>query len=54
MTSWRQEEIENADGTRVLAQMPVIVSAGRSIDIPAFYFDWFMEWLKSVSGGTIV
>ena len=39
MTSWRKEEIEIADGTKVLAQMPVIVSASRSTDIPAFYSD---------------
>lgn len=25
------------------AQAPVIVSASRSIDIPAFYADWFFE-----------
>ena len=47
MTSWRKEEIEIADGTKVLAQMPVIVSASRSTDIPAFYSDWFMERLKA-------
>ena len=46
MTSWRKEEIEIADGTKVPAQMPVIVSASRSTDIPAFYSDWFMERLK--------
>ena len=45
MTSWKKEEIEIADGTKVLAQMPVIVSASRSTDIPAFYSDWFMERL---------
>ncbi len=47
MTSWRKEEIEIADGTKVLAQMPVIVSASRSTDIPAFYSDWFMERLNA-------
>jgi len=47
MTSWRKEEIKIADGTKVLAQMPVIVSASRSTDIPAFYSDWFMERLKA-------
>ena len=47
MTTWSKEEIEIADGTKVLAQMPVIVSASRSTDIPAFYADWFMERLKS-------
>ncbi len=47
MTSWKKEEIEIADGTKVLAQMPVIVSASRSTDIPAFYSDWFMERLEA-------
>ena len=47
MAGWEKEEIEIADGTKVLAQMPVIVSASRSTDIPAFYADWFIERLKS-------
>ena len=47
MKAWTKEEIEIDDGTKVLAQMPVIVSASRSTDIPAFYADWFMERLKS-------
>ena len=34
-------------GTKVLAQMPIIVSASRSTDIPAFYSDWFMERLNA-------
>ena len=41
-----KEEIGLKDGTKVAAQMPVIVSASRSTDIPAFYSDWFMERLK--------
>ena len=47
MTGLSKEEIGIADGTKVSAQMPVIVSASRSTDIPAFYADWFMERLKS-------
>ena len=43
MTGWQKEEIELADGTKVSAQMPVIVSASRSTDVPAFYADWFIE-----------
>lgn len=34
------------DGTWAEAQAPVIVSASRSTDIPAFYSDWFFERLK--------
>ena len=33
-------------GVCVEAQAPVIVSASRSTDIPAFYADWFFERLK--------
>ena len=47
MATWAKEEIKLKDGTRVAAQMPVIVSASRSTDIPAFYSDWFMERLKA-------
>lgn len=34
------------DGNIVDAQAPVIVSASRSTDIPAFYAEWFFEKLK--------
>ncbi|MDE6587051.1 MAG: DUF1848 domain-containing protein [Paramuribaculum sp.] len=34
------------DGNIVDAQAPVIVSASRSTDIPAFYAEWFFERLK--------
>ena len=50
MTSWRKEEIEIADGTKVMAQMPIIASASRSTDIPAFYSDWFMEGVMAIGG----
>ena len=46
MVTWSKEEIELQGGAKALAQMPVIVSASRSTDIPAFYSDWFMERLK--------
>ena len=36
MTSWSKEEIKISDSTKVLVQMPVIVSASRSRDILAF------------------
>lgn len=45
--SWKKIEIENDEGNVVNAQAPVIVSASRSTDIPAFYADWFVErWKK--------
>ena len=32
--------------TNVSAQAPVIISASRSTDIPAFYCDWFFHRMK--------
>ena len=43
--SWDKVDIQNDRGECVSAQAPVIVSASRSTDIPAFYSDWFMERL---------
>jgi DNA repair photolyase len=34
------------DGESVNAQTPVIISASRATDIPAFYSDWFVDRLK--------
>lgn len=44
----RNEDIDimNDAGERVEAKSPVIVSASRSTDIPAFYADWFFHRLK--------
>jgi DNA repair photolyase len=39
---WKKEKIIITDGTEVDAQVPVIISASRSTDIPAFYSDWFI------------
>ena len=47
MVTWTKEAIVIEGGAKALAQMPVIVSASRSTDIPAFYSDWFMERLKA-------
>ncbi len=41
-----ENTITTDDGRVVPAQEPVIVSASRSTDIPAFYCDWFIERLK--------
>ncbi len=38
--------IRNDSGEYVEALAPIIVSASRSTDIPAFYVDWFFERLK--------
>ncbi len=47
---WKKEEIEIADGMRVQAQMPIIVSASRSTDLPAFYSNWFIERFANGEG----
>lgn len=37
--------ISNDKGTEVLAQAPLIISASRATDIPAFYAEWFFRRL---------
>jgi hypothetical protein len=44
--SWDKVNIEIQSGEFVEAQVPVIVSASRATDIPAFYSDWFFGRLK--------
>lgn len=39
-------KIHRENGEEVEAQSPVIVSASRATDIPAFYADWFLHRLK--------
>lgn len=46
MASWNKTEITLDNGQKAQAQAPVIVSASRSTDIPAFYADWFLHRLK--------
>ncbi len=38
--------IRNDNGLEVLAQAPMIISASRATDIPAFYADWFFRRLE--------
>ena len=45
MASWSHKEIF-VDGKLVKAQAPIIVSASRSTDIPAFYANWFFDRLE--------
>lgn len=44
--AWEKINITTENGALVSAQAPVIVSASRSTDIPAFYADWFFHRLK--------
>ncbi len=46
MASWNKEWLPKENGERIWMQVPEIVSASRSTDIPAFYADWFFHRLK--------
>ena len=46
MAQWQQIQIQRENGETAKAQAPLIVSASRSTDIPAFYADWFFHRLK--------
>ena len=46
MSTWIKVEQALEDGTIVSMQAPLIISASRSTDIPAFYADWFFHRLK--------
>lgn len=46
MATWKKTTI-NVNGTTQEAQAPLIVSASRSTDIPAFYADWFFHRLQA-------
>ncbi len=46
MAQWQKTQIKRDDNTMAEAQAPVIISASRSTDIPAFYADWFFHRLK--------
>lgn len=48
--SWSKREMVIGDGQKVSAQEPVIISASRSTDIPAFYSDWFVERFNGGNG----
>ncbi len=43
---WKKVETINDNGEKCLAQVPVIISASRATDIPAFYSEWFLNRLK--------
>ena len=46
MATWSKIDRPIEDGSIVSMQAPVIVSASRSTDIPAFYADWFFHRLE--------
>lgn len=45
--NWDKVKIKDCTGELIDAQAPIVVSASRSTDIPAFYADWFVERLKA-------
>ncbi|MDR1881432.1 MAG: DUF1848 domain-containing protein [Prevotella sp.] len=45
--NWNKIQIHTESGELVEAQAPVIISASRATDIPAFYSDWFVQRLKN-------
>ena len=44
--AWEKVKIQRENGEWAEAQAPLIVSASRSTDIPAFYADWFFHRLN--------
>lgn len=44
---WDKQKITLPDGSAVEASCPVIVSASRATDIPAFYSDWFWNRIRA-------
>ena len=46
MATWKKAPLPRENGEIVEMQVPEIVSASRSTDIPAFYADWFFHRLK--------
>jgi hypothetical protein len=45
-SGWDKTDIEKPDGTQVEAITPVIISASRHTDLPAFYGEWLMNGLR--------
>lgn len=44
--AWDKIQIKKTNGEVIEAQAPIIISASRSTDIPAFYADWFINRLN--------
>ena len=45
-STWEKKTFTRENGEKVQMHFPIIVSASRSTDIPAFYSDWFFHRLK--------
>lgn len=44
--NWEKIKITKGNGEIIDAQAPIIISASRSTDIPAFYSDWLIQRIK--------
>ena len=44
--NWDKIKIVKSNGEEIDAQAPIIISASRSTDIPAFYSDWLVQRLR--------
>lgn len=44
---WKKEIVVLSNSLQIEAQIPIIISASRSTDIPAFYSDWFISWWQA-------
>lgn len=60
MATWAKQKLPRENGELVDMQVPILVSASRSTDIPAFYADWFFyrldkagysAWTNPFNGG---
>ena len=50
---WETIRIRGEDGRVLAARAPVIISASRATDIPAFHSEWFMDqWRKGHTAWT--
>ncbi len=45
-SGWEKTHLTNIHGEQVTATAPIILSAGRSTDLPAFYAPWFAHRLE--------
>ena len=45
--NWDKQKIKLGTGEEIDAQAPIIISASRSTDIPAFYADWLVARMKA-------
>ena len=50
MATWNKQKLPKEDGEEVQMQVPLIVSASRSTDVPAFFFETELDLARDVAG----